>query len=114
MADKQPRNTNKPRGPGRPWKPGESGNPRGRPKKDVCLTTLAKAALEADPELAQKAVKKWLDQVVKGDAVARRELLDRLEGRVPVPVQAKIETTGTVSFTIGKGYDEPDDRETSG
>ena len=39
-ADKQRRNR------GRPWKPGESGNPRGRPPKQESLTSLLKEELD--------------------------------------------------------------------
>jgi len=89
--------------PGHPYrfKTGEVANPKGRPPKDFSLTSLAKAALEADPTLGEKAVKKWLDQVVEGKTEARRDLQDRLEGKVPVP---PVELGGEVVIRVK--YDE--------
>ena len=95
------------------FQPSQSGNPKGRPKKELSITSIAKAALEAEPKLVQQIVKKWLEQVIEGKTEARRDLLDRLEGRVPVPVQPQVEVQGVVNFVIGRGYvDSSDNKET--
>jgi hypothetical protein len=117
----------------KPFKPGESGNPSGRPKKQP-LTDYLKAQLEQEiPQSMLDAMKEGLRQVflevygpnptfgqmiafklvamsAKGDVMAMRELLDRVEGKVAQktqltglddgPVQASI----TVRFVHPKEY----------
>jgi len=58
------------------WKPGQSGNPAGRPKGARSKTTLAvEALLEGQAEaLTQKAIEKALE----GDGVALRLCLERI------------------------------------
>ena len=71
---------------GKQFQPGNVANPRGRPRKELCLTSIAKAQLEANPELAQSIVKEWLSRATLSDP-ALRELLDRTEGKVTLPVE---------------------------
>ena len=79
------------------WKPGQSGNPKGRPKKADCLTSLLKAEIQKiDPE--DKEGRTHMELIVlatmrlakAGNSVAFKELWDRLDGRV----QDKLELTG--------------------
>ena len=88
--------------------PGNNANPEGRPRKELSLTSIAKAMLEAHPEMAQEIAKKWLEQSKSGVTEARRDLQDRIEGRVALPIQAKVEIQGEVNWIIGKGYDRTD------
>ena len=83
---------------------GLSGNPSGRPPKDFSLTSVAKAMLEANPEKIEAMVRKWLDQVLEGKTEARRDLQDRLEGKVPDKGEGRIVLE--VNFVIGKGYED--------
>jgi len=77
------------------WKPGQSGNPAGRPKKQICITTLTAEYLLTIPESlpdgipntkkktwAQLTAEKLVHQAVGGDTPAMRELLDRIDGKV--------------------------------
>src|SRR5215469_11401895 len=64
------------------WKPGQSGNPTGRPKR--LLSDRASQRLE-DGEL-EDVVEAWLSQAKSGDMTAIRELLNRLEGATPTSV----------------------------
>ncbi len=99
--DKQGKN----RGRGKPpkemqWKPGQSGNPKGRPPNSECLTSLLREAMEQpvpETQLRNLYLKKgarWRDAVVrslllqsaKGNTAAIRELLERLDGKVMTPV----------------------------
>ena len=71
---------------GRDWKPGESGNPNGRPKNENSLSNLLRKELEeTDPDtgLANKEViAKALVRLARGDNLAAIEkIFDRLEGK---------------------------------
>ena len=60
-----------------PWKPGESGNPKGRPKNSV--TAMLK---ETTPETSKKIAKKLTDLAVEGDLKAIDMFIDRTDGPV--------------------------------
>ncbi len=72
---------------GRPFKPGQSGNPAGRPK---CLTLseayrreLAKVD-ETDPQkrtFAEVLAEQMIEKASKGDVAALKEIADRVEGK---------------------------------
>ena len=68
------------------WKKGESGNPAGRPPKNLSITSLVKELLETEDatgktnaELIAEAI---IELAKKKDLPAIRELLDRIEGKV--------------------------------
>ena len=74
---------------GRPWKPGQSGNPRGRPPKQESLTSLLKAELDKiNPEdtegrtWRELIVMATLKLAVAGNKTALKEVWDRSDGRV--------------------------------
>jgi len=86
--DKQ--ENNKKRGRGNPrWKKGESGNSKGRPKKEYCipdiLRKLANDFSKYDPEgkstRLQKICLKAIEQAEGGDKDARAWVADRMEGK---------------------------------
>jgi hypothetical protein len=60
------------------WKPGQSGNPSGRPRHDLAAE-IAKAIFENNPELIYKAYAK---AVAKGNAYAYQVLADRAYGKL--------------------------------
>ena len=65
-----------------PWKPGESGNPNGRPKERPIAAELRKL-LERDDGAALKALAAIaIKAALKGDYRWGRELLDRIDGKV--------------------------------
>ena len=93
MADKQANI----RGKGNPWKPGQSGNPKGRPKKDVSLTSLLIKYLNEVPHVLidkrlntktwrELLVQAWLVGAHKGNATLFTQLLERVEGKVAQPI----------------------------
>ncbi len=85
----------------RPFKPGQSGNPKGRPKKDVSFTSLLKKYLDEIPAVKiggevnkeltwrQLIVQAWLIGSYKGNATLFKELLERVEGKVAQPIVGK-------------------------
>ena len=72
------------------WKPGQSGNPAGRPRKADCLTSLLKDEIEKVSP-TDEAGRTWKELVVlatiqlaiKGHPVALREVWERLDGKMP-------------------------------
>jgi len=82
----------------KPFKPGQSGNPKGRPKKDVSLTSLLKKYLDEVPSVKigdkvnteltwrQLIVQAWLVGAYRGNATLFKELIERLEGKVAQPI----------------------------
>ena len=121
MADGK---TVKQRGPGRPFKKGAewNGNANGRPPKTKCVSSLLAEILKGNP---QKATAKWkqdptgamivaialFGKMSKGDLTAIKEGLDRVEGRVPQPLQHSGENgqpiKQEINFTIGDRYNSP-------
>jgi Family of unknown function (DUF5681) len=78
------------------FQPGQSGNPRGRPKSRRLSDMLVDALEEDGPDgrsNAQAVVDRWLDLVLHGEPsaaiAALRELLTRLEGRAPLKVNVE-------------------------
>lgn len=60
------------------WKPGQSGNPGGRPKNDMAQE-IARAVFEKNPEIIYKAYAKAL---AKGQAFAFQVISDRAYGKL--------------------------------
>jgi Family of unknown function (DUF5681) len=77
--------------PGAEW----NGNRAGRPKGSVSLTTLIRRALdgsklgvESTPDgrtVAEWLVDNMISQAMKGNAACMKEIMDRIEGKMPAP-----------------------------
>lgn len=88
-------------------------NPNGRPRKELCLTSLIRVKLNDkcpyDPgkTWGEYIVRRWLE-LATDNATYFKELIERLEGKVTQPIEGQI--NAEVTFTIGKGYadDKPD------
>jgi len=87
-------------------KPGQVTNPRGRPPKEVCLTSLLKDALDQIPEGAADG-KTWAERIVlallngavstrPSSATLMKELLDRVEGTVVTKFKGELKAYRTV------------------
>ena len=83
-ADKQRQNSMKV--VGRPFKPGQSGNPSGRPHKELAIPAiLAQIGNELMPDqekitLYEAMCRKAWDQAIAGDRYAREWIANRIEG----------------------------------
>ena len=79
-----------------PFQKGNSGNPKGRPKKADCLTSLMKEELaKIDPEdkhkrtHAELVVLATIRLARKGNAAALREVWERSDGKVKDRLEVK-------------------------
>ena len=90
------------RGRGRPFQPGKSGNPRGKPPGTRHRVTLFAEKLMAED--VEGVVRKVIDAAKGGDMTAARLILDRIAPpRRGSPVSLKfpiIETTGDVTKAL--------------
>lgn len=94
------------------WKKGESGNPKGRPPKILSVTSLVKEELEKiDPTTgknkAQLLAETIVDQSITGNVKAFKELLDRVEGKVPQAIKHQGDSEAPLKFTLK--FDSNDD-----
>ena len=87
----------------RPFKPGQSGNPSGRPRRKPLAEEYerllgmrmpdqlcAKVGLPKGASYARGLAKALVDRAIKGDTAAAREITDRIEGKAV----ARLEHTG--------------------
>ncbi len=90
MSEDVPKNSDRPLPPVETrWKKGTSGNPRGRPKKQDCLTHLLREEIQKICP-ADREKRKWKELIVratlqlamKGNATALKEVWERLDGKV--------------------------------
>jgi hypothetical protein len=68
------------------WKPGQSGNPNGRPKHDLAAE-VARAIFENNPDMVYKA---FCKAIAKGNAYAFQVLADRGYGKLKETIHAEI------------------------
>ncbi len=74
------------RGKNTEWKPGESGNPKGRPRTKP-LTDMLKKLLDKDDGAAMaKIIKTAIEAAQSGDVRYFKEIMDRVEGKVIEPI----------------------------
>ena len=62
------------------WKPGQSGNPKGGPKKGYSITDWFKEFLSANPEDRERIAKAIVDKAVKGDTAAIKLIWNYMDG----------------------------------
>ncbi len=72
---------------GRPFKPGQSGNPAGRPKSITLSEAYRKQLAKIDPHdalkrtFAEVLAEQMIVKAAKGDVAALKEIADRVEGK---------------------------------
>lgn len=84
------KNTGKPENL-KPWQPGQSGNPSGRPKKKPITEMFER--LMSDPELVRAFEASIANSIRKGGMAGVmyvKEAADRIEGKVTQPIEADI------------------------
>src|SRR4029453_4493897 len=81
----------------KPWKPGQSGNPRGRPKSRTLSEAYRRALslpIPGDPEgrtYADAAAEMLAKEAAAGNVAAAKELADRTEGRPKQTVDVTVD-----------------------
>lgn len=81
------------------WKPGQSGNPGGRPKWKP-LTQALQELIDERPELMRELAKSLVVKAGKGDVSAFNTIFDRLEGKVAQSIGGSTEI-GPVKLIVG-------------
>lgn len=90
------------------WKPGQSGNPGGRPKSKPYKEALLKVMEKMGASLEDIAAAHYA-RALGGDIAAVRELADRLDGKVPQGIGGSDELPqiGMIITGVARSEDEP-------
>ena len=72
---------------GRQFRPGESGNPKGRPTERPFTIALREALDANDGELVETLAQVAIDKALSGDFRYFKEIMDRTDGKVTDKVQ---------------------------
>lgn len=78
------------------FKPGQSGNPNGRPPKGHSITETIKAMMTEKPEIKKALGAKILEMAMKGDITAMKTLWNYIDG---MPKQG-LEFDGNMTIEI--------------
>jgi Family of unknown function (DUF5681) len=94
------------RGPKGRFVPGKSGNPGGRPKAEICLTALLRAALaERDEDgkrtKARAVIDALVEQACEGKTQAIEAIFDRIDG-ILQPVKTEALDIGTLIEAVAQ------------
>lgn len=73
------------------WKPGQSGNPHGRPKKGYSIAEVWRSMFAADSEKKHQLADKIFQAAVNGDTQAQKLIVQYMDG---MPAQAIDLTSG--------------------
>ena len=75
------------------FKPGESGNPNGRPKKEYSITETIRDMMAEKPEIKKALGAKILEMAMKGDITAMKTLWNYMDGmpQQDMNIDARIE-----------------------
>lgn len=88
-----------------PWKKGESGNKKGRPPVNLCVTSQLLKILGRTNQ-AELLARSIIAAARKGDASMVREVLDRVEGKIPTTINQNIRGDLSVSVGLATGNDD--------
>lgn len=96
------------------WKPGQSGNPNGRPKRGNTMADLLRKCLEAEGKnkltAKQEIIEKLLDLAKNGDMVAIKTILERIDGKAIDKMEINMPRPAIIEAPNGKqeilGFEE--------
>jgi len=77
------------------WKPGQSGNPKGRPKKPYCfadiLSAILKEVSEGNVTKLEALLREVYNHALKGESWAVNFIADRLEGKPKAALEIQVD-----------------------
>lgn len=68
------------------WKPGKSGNPKGRPPKDYSITEAIRAVMDEKPEVKRALAEKIVEMALGGDFNAIKTIWAYMDGQPRQPL----------------------------
>ena len=74
------------------WKPGQSGNPKGRPAKIKYISEAMNEELGGNPQDAKDVARAQINKAKKGNTQAFKEVRETQEGRLPYDVEHSVNT----------------------
>lgn len=84
--------------PGGKWRPGQSGNPGGRPKTKKFREELERQLALANDQGYKEIAAALIAKSKNGDVAAQKEIMDRIDGKVPTPIGGSEELPPVVTF----------------
>ena len=85
------------------FKPGQSGNPKGRPKGTSITARLKRIMEQDDGNVAEALAKAATKAALKGDYRFWKEIIDRIDGKVP----DKVQSDGEILIRVNHVKDKP-------
>lgn len=97
--------------PSTQWKPGQTGNPHGRPRKGIVTDAAEDFLMQPHPKhegktRAEVIAIKWLERA-ENDPDERDKLLDRVEGKQADRLEAEVNNSGRVVILPPKSDEGP-------
>jgi len=87
------------------FKPGQSGNPDGRPKKGYSITEWFKEMLSSKPEVKDAIGKSILKKALEGDPAAQRLVWNYMDGMPQQSIEHSGEIKGNTIQYIESRHD---------
>lgn len=98
---------------GRPFQPGQSGNPNGRPKSRPFKDALQKAlkAADGDQDMLELVASALVAKASTGDVPAIKEIAERLDGKVTQLVGGDDDNPLSIIHKIERVIVDPQNRD---
>ncbi len=98
-----------------PFKKGESGNPKGRPKREDTLTSCLWAEVEkphrnTGETKMQAFARIWVAKALEGDVVLMKELRDVLDGKANQPVSGDMMVNIVSAIPRARASEQSEDK----
>lgn len=82
----------------KPFKKGQSGNPKGRPKGTSITSRLKKLCEQAEGQGYEAIAQAMFKAAMKGDFRFCKEIIDRIDGKIPDKVESDNETKIIIEY----------------
>ena len=88
------------------WKPGQSGNPKGRPKKGYSITEMMKEMLNSKPKVKDAIGKVIAKKALQGDMTAVKMLWQYMDSMPQQDITSGGEKLDSLSAIFSKASNE--------